>query len=213
MRKNLPSAALIPAMASLLLLAAAAGAAPGDPAKGKLLVARRGLLDPNFAETVILLLDYDEEGAMGLVINLPTELRVATVLPEVGGLAERDDRVYVGGPVAVSQMLLLVRSEEAPEDSLHVFADVYLSTSRALLERLGGEGRDAIAFRVFAGHSGWAPGQLDAEIGRGDWHVLPADAEVVFDDDTDVLWRDLIEKSDVQWARLGGRVQRAASLH
>ena len=200
MRKKLPSAVLVPALLGLFLLAMPAQAAPGDPAKGKFLVADRGLLDPNFAETVILLLDYDEGGAMGVVINLPTELKVASVLSELEPLAETEACVYVGGPVALSQMLLLVRVDQPPDESLHVFEDVYLSTSRVLLDRLGRGDAEALGFRVFAGHSGWAPGQLDAEIGRGDWHVLPAEADLVFDEDTDSLWGDLIERSDVQWA-------------
>jgi putative transcriptional regulator len=208
MRKTLPPAALTLGLLGAWLLAAPALADAGDPAKGKLLVARRGMADPNFAETVILLLDYDEEGAMGLVINLPTELGVAAALPNLDSMKQAGQSVYIGGPVALGQMLLLVRTRQMPEDSLHIFDDVYLSSSPALLDRLGRDGDEAPPFRVFAGHAGWSPGQLDGEVARGVWHVLPAESDWVFNEAPGELWRELIEKSSAQWARYGGRVGR-----
>ncbi len=146
---------------------------------------------------------------MGLVINLPTELRVAAALPKLDSMAQRPEVVYIGGPVALSQMLLLVRSKQVPEDSMHIIGDVYLSSSQALLDRLGREGEDAIPFRVFAGHAGWSPGQLDAEVDRGDWHVLPAEPELIFDEAPGGLWQALIERGTVQWAWQGPRDDRA----
>lgn len=212
MRKTLPPAVLtLACLASWLgawAVAAPAWAGAGDPAKGKLLVARRGMADPNFAETVILLLDYDEEGAMGLVVNLPTKLGVAAALPNLESMARTQQIVYIGGPVALSQMLLLVRATRMPEDSLHIFDDVYLSSSTALLDRLGRDGDEAPPFRVFAGHAGWSPGQLDAEVARGDWLVLPAEPDWVFNEAPGELWMELIERSAVQWARSEGLIYR-----
>ena len=171
-------------------------------AKGKFLVASRDLTDPNFSETVVLLIDYDRYGAMGLVINRPSEVRLSTVLPEIEGLEQRTDTVYIGGPVARSQMLLLVRSGRQPEGSRYVFEDIYITSSRGVLERMIDDTDGGERFRVYAGHAGWAPGQLDREVSRGGWHVLQADAETVFDKAPSEIWPELIRQSSVLWARL-----------
>lgn len=171
-------------------------------ARGKFLVASRHLRDPNFSETVVLLIDYDRYGAMGLVINRPSEVRLSTVLPEIEGLEQRTDTVYIGGPVARSQMLLLVRSGRQPEGSRYVFEDIYITSSRGVLERMIDDTDGGERFRVYAGHAGWAPGQLDREVSRGGWHVLQADAETVFDKAPSEIWPELIRQSSVLWARL-----------
>jgi putative transcriptional regulator len=98
------------------------------------LVASRQLRDPNFKETVVLLIDYGRDGAMGLVINRPSEIKLATVFPDIKELKERTDTIYVGGPVAVNQMLLLVGTPLVPEESQEVTQDVYLSSSWKVLE-------------------------------------------------------------------------------
>lgn len=167
--------------------------------KGKFLVASRHLRDPNFSQTVILLIDYDWHGAMGLVINRPTEVRLSTVLPEIEELQQRTDTVYRGGPVARGQMLLLIQSGSQPEGSRHVFEDIYLSSSRTVLQGMFADAGKR--FRVYAGYAGWAPGQLDQEVSRGDWHVLQADADTVFDKASSEIWPELIRRSSVQWVR------------
>ncbi|TNF70672.1 MAG: YqgE/AlgH family protein [Acidobacteria bacterium] len=180
-------------------------------AKGRFLVASRDLRDPNFSKTVVLLLDYNEMGAMGLVINRPTELSIATALPDVEGLEDRKETVWVGGPVATYQMLMLVQSSDRPEDSDPVFDDVYVSGSRGLLGRLVEAEGEAGRFRIFAGHAGWAPMQLDAEVARGGWEVLPADADMVFDETPAEVWPDLSERGAVKWASLRSPRQRGSS--
>lgn len=174
----------------------------GSLAKGKFLVASRDLIDPNFSETVVLLIDYDWHGAMGLVINRPSEVRLSTVLPGMEGLQQRTDTIYIGGPVARSQMLLLLRSDNQPQGSRHVFEDIYASSSRTVLQRMIDGAHGTGRFRVYAGHAGWAPGQLDREVSRGDWHVLQADAETIFDMAPSEIWPELIRRSTVLWARL-----------
>ena len=168
-------------------------------AKGRFLVASRSLSDANFAETVILLLDYHERGAMGLIINQPTEVRLAKVLPNMAGLQQRADTVYIGGPVDRSRMVLLIRSRSALEDAQQVMDDIYVSSSRNLFERLVDKPDTGERFRVYAGYAGWAPGQLDREVARGDWHVLPADAETVFDKAPGDIWPELIRKGSIRW--------------
>jgi len=170
--------------------------------KGKFLVASRRLRDPNFKETVVLLIDYGQDGAMGLVINRPSEIKLATIFPDIKELKERKDTIYVGGPVAVNQMLLLVGTPLVPEASQEVTQDVYISSSWKVLERLMKNAAKDERFRIFAGYAGWAPNQLDFEISRGDWHVLKADAETVFDKKPAEIWQELILRASVKWVRV-----------
>ncbi len=171
------------------------------PTRGKFLVASRHLRDPNFSETVVLLIDYNWHGAMGLVINRPTKLRLSTVLPEVKGLQQRTDTVNIGGPVARSQMLLLIQSGSQPKESRRVFKDVYVSSSRTVLQRIIDHADAGEKFRVYAGYAGWSPGQLDREVSRGGWHVLEADAQTVFERTPEDVWPELIRRSSVRWVR------------
>ncbi len=175
-------------------------------AAGRFLVASRQLTDPNFSETVVLLVAYDREGAMGVVINRPTEVQLSAVLPEVEGSQQQSDTVYLGGPVARSHLLLLIRSDTPPEEAQHVTQDIYISTSRDLLRQVSAEGRRR--FRVYAGYAGWAPGQLDQEVARGDWRVLQADAETVFDKAPAQIWPELIRRGPLQWAGVSAPAQR-----
>lgn len=170
-------------------------------ARGKFLVASRHLRDPNFSETVVLLIDYNWHGAMGLVINRPTELRLSTVLPEIKGLEQRTDTVNIGGPVARSQILLLIESSSKPKESSLVFKDVYVSSSQTVLQRMIDDADAGEKFRVYAGYAGWAPGQLNREVSRGGWHVLEADPETVFDRAPADVWPELIRRSSVRWVK------------
>lgn len=181
---------------------------PGGPgtreelAKGKFLVASRQLEDPNFRETVVLLIEYGLDGAMGLVINRPSAVKLATVFPDIEELKQRKDTIFVGGPVAVNQMLLLIRSSKMPEDATAVVPDVYISSSWKVLERLMKKTTQDEGFRLFAGYAGWAPSQLDFERTRGDWYVLKADAESIFSQNPSELWQELIRRVTVKWVLL-----------
>ncbi len=170
--------------------------------RGKFLVASRQLKDPNFTETVVLLVEYDRSGAMGLVLNRPTEMRLSTVLPDMEGLQDLPHTVYVGGPVAKNQMLLLIRSGSKPDDARLIFDDIYVSSSRALLRKMVDHRDPGQTFRLYAGHAGWAPGQLDQEVARGGWHILQADVATVFEKAPAEIWPELIQRSSALWVRL-----------
>ncbi|MCG6917227.1 MAG: YqgE/AlgH family protein [Deltaproteobacteria bacterium] len=172
------------------------------PLKGRFLIASRQLLDPNFVETVVLLIEYNKQGAMGLIINRPSEMKLSEALPEIEGLGQSADKIYLGGPVAKSHLLLLIRTSTPPEGSRHVFKDVHLSSSQEVIQRMikNPEGKER--FRVYAGYAGWAPRQLDNEIAHGGWRVLRADAETVFDKSASEIWPELIHRSSAQWVRL-----------
>ena len=163
---------------------------------GRFLIAGEHLRDPNFAKTVVLLLNYGERGARGVVINRRSDVKLAAVFPRISGLNQRPDRVYLGGPVSRNQLLILLHSDRPRRAAEHVVDDIYLSTNRhVLVDALN----RAAAVHVYAGYAGWAPGQLDREVARGDWHVLPADAKTVFSDRPAKVWQELIEKGAVQW--------------
>ena len=183
------------------LLEAQVGTRVKDLAPGKFLIARQGLLDPNFARTVVLLVQYREEGAMGLIINRRTKLPLSRVLEELKDAKNRSDPVYLGGPVQITGVLALLRSRAKPEDALHVFADVYLVSSKAPLEKALAAGAESSALRAYLGYSGWLPGQLEQEIERGSWFIWRGDAAMVFDPDPETVWSRMIKKTEANIAR------------
>ena len=168
-------------------------------AKGKFLVASRGLRDPNFAETVVLLLEVGQSGTMGVVINRPSEAPLSTLLPEVKGLQHRTDPVYLGGPVGRSQMIILARSGKQPEGSLQVFGDVYTIAGQKVLQKILDQSGTGAKFRAYLGYAGWAAGQLEMEISQGGWYVVPADAAAIFDKVAVDIWPELIRRSEAEW--------------
>ena len=125
-----------------------------DLATGKLLVANRRLRDPNFSESVILLLEYSKDGAMGVIINRPTDIDLATVFSKVKELKKRKDLLYLGGPVGGNQVLLLACTTKGPKDSKQVLSDVYLVSSQISLQQLVGQGDASLKLRAYAGYAG-----------------------------------------------------------
>ncbi len=154
--------------------------------------------DPRFAKSVILMVRYEEEGALGLIINQPTDVLLADLLPDVEKLKDRDDRVYLGGPVAKNGMMFLMRSDAPPADTQRIFADVYVSSSRERFDEVIVQ--DEARFRSYVGYAGWAPGQLESELRRDDWHVLPGEADMVFGEHPDSIWKTLIEQTEFLFA-------------
>jgi putative transcriptional regulator len=184
-------------------LPAPGGEAAEKPlARGMFLVADRGLIDPNFSETVILLISYGPEGAMGLVINRPLEIKLSAVFPDAEELKQSQESLYLGGPVEPGGILLLVKSEQPPDDAIAVFDDVYLSSNEEMLRRLIKNPSKDERFRLYTGYAGWAAKQLESECNRGDWHVLQADAETLFDRRAPEIWPDLIQRISAKWVRL-----------
>lgn len=172
-------------------------------AKGNFIVASPDLKDPNFSKTVVLLVEYGWQGATGLIINRPTDVKLSKVLPEIEKLARRKDRVYIGGPVASNWMMMLIVSEIQPEESHHVFGDIYLSSNLAVLKRLIDIKNKGERFHVYSGYAGWAPGQLEHEISRGDWLILQADENTVFDKNPSEIWPEMVRRGSDYWVKEG----------
>jgi len=185
-------------LAGLIFAVVAQGA---DLAPGKILVASRELGDPNFAQTVILLVRYDDvEGSMGLVINRRSDLPLSRVFRDLKEAKDNSDPIYEGGPVEPGGVLALLKSATKPEDGLRIFGNVYLVSSKALLAKALADKTDPSAFHVFIGYAGWGPGQLEREIDLGGWHILPAAADDVFHPDPDSVWLRLIKRTEMRIA-------------
>lgn len=181
-------------------------------AKGVFLVASRELVDPNFRRTVVLLVSHGEDGAMGVVVNRRTSLTLGAVLPDIAELAERSDQLYIGGPVATTQITLLLRAANPPDNAEHVFHDVYFSGSLTTLMQQVREQEIAESMHAYAGYAGWAAGQLEGEVERGDWSLTEADAEILFSQSPDDIWRELNRKASGVWVRAAERAGRMAGL-
>jgi putative transcriptional regulator len=185
----------MPRTIALALLAAAALGALAAPPAPQLLVARTELRDPNFHNAVVLLTRDDASGAIGVIVNRPTDIPLADAFPAEKTLRGLGDRLYFGGPVMPDVAVFAFRAAAPQRDASHVVGDVHISSSPEVLHRLLGRDRPTEGLRVFAGLAGWAPGQLDAEIERGDWRRLPADAESIFDAKPELLWARLYRRA------------------
>ena len=192
--------ALVPGLGGFAAEGPDGAAVPdGEPGRGMLLVAAERLRDPNFSRTVVLLLDYGEDGALGLVLNRPLRLPLGALVPDLEGPAEAAPRLYLGGPVGLGQVMLLVRAAEPPPESMPVFGRVYASASMTLLERVMEGELSREDARAYVGRAGWAPGQLDREIARGDWHLVQGVEGHVFDAGADDLWERLMRTRRGRW--------------
>jgi putative transcriptional regulator len=161
-------------------------------ATGKLLVASRELRDPNFAETVVLLVQFSSEGAVGLILNRQTDVPVSRVFTGPEGLRAGCALMFLGGPVEVQGILGLARGTPGGSDR-HVVNDVYLVNSRESLDGLIADGAVPERCRVYAGYSGWGAEQLQRETIAGAWAVLDGSSRIVFDPAPDTLWDRLIK--------------------
>jgi putative transcriptional regulator len=159
-----------------------------------LLVARPTLLDPNFSRTVILLLEHGDDGALGLVLDRPSETPVGAALPGWSRLTAAPGVVFVGGPVQPGAALGLARGGPGPGMDGDAFQPV-VGALGALDLSLD---PDAIAggteVRLFSGYSGWAGGQLEDEIEQGSWIVADANEEDALTARPSDLWRDVLRR-------------------
>jgi putative transcriptional regulator len=183
------------------------------PARGMFLIADRKLVDANFSQSVVLLLEYDAKGALGLIVNRPTQIPLKDLLPDIEELQALTDTVYLGGPVSKDHVVLLMRSEQHPPGAGRVFADTYASSSMNTLRQAASEGRHSDTFRAYVGYAGWGPGQLDGEIARGDWYLSAADEATLFDAASETIWPRLIEKNAGQWVYQANGWLRVAGDH
>lgn len=158
------------------------------PAKGRLLVATELVGGDVFVQTVILLLHYDETGAIGLVVNRPTEVRPEELLADAEAIPGYDGTLYWGGPVQMHSLRALFRTDTPSEGADEIVDSVHgVPFDDAL--KMAGSGPASVRFYI--GYAGWSAGQLDHELARGSWHVQPASDEIVFAYEPELLWKRL----------------------
>ena len=195
------------ALLALSLAVPLPAAAAESMANGIFLVARRDMRDPNFKEAVVLVTQPQRGGPFGVIINRPLDYQLSEVFPEQEALKNRKDVLYFGGPVAREGLVFLVRVPKPPPRAVPVLQDVYFTSDPDWIEGLLKRPDPTRGLRVYAGYSGWGPGQLQNEISRGDWHVLPADAETIFEKNFSRIWPELIQRATTKHTntREGGR--------
>jgi putative transcriptional regulator len=168
-----------------------------DSARGQLLIAGPALLDANFWRSVVLVVEHSDEGALGLVLNRPSETTVGEAAQELEELVDLDDRLFIGGPVQPSSVIVLGEFEDAADAALIAFDDVgVLATDSSAGDRVAALRRA----RAFVGHAGWGPGQLDSELERGDWILDGARHEDAFSDTPLKLWEAVLTRKGGSYA-------------
>ena len=172
-----------------------------DLGVGKLLVAPRDAPDPAFARTVILLVEFDEDGTVGLIVNHRTKVPISRALDQIKAANNRSDPVYLGGPVNLAAVLALLRASNRPDEARRVVGDVYLVSTRPLLEKTLAAGTGPGEFHTFVGYCGWGVGQLENEMNLGAWYIFDGDVKLVFDSDPDSVWSRLIARTEQKFAR------------
>ncbi len=161
---------------------------------GALLLATPELVDPNFADTVVLLLDADEEGALGVVVNRPSPVPVADVLADYADLVDEPGVLFRGGPVGLDGALGVGRVPdpgEIPVGVKQVAGELGLVDLDTPAEVLRGS---LSGLRIYAGYAGWGPGQLESEVAEGSWYVLAGLPGDVFAADVADLWREVLRR-------------------
>ena len=155
---------------------------------GMVLFASPELGDPNFVHTIILLIHYNNDGAIGVVVNRPTTVLLTQALPDLEGVKNMTAALFFGGPVAREQLVALIHTKSPMEQTMNVFDDVHATWSRSVLMDMLKEDHPENMIRVYSGYAGWGPGQLDQEVLRGDWKVTRPDTEMIFSRDPSTLW-------------------------
>ena len=186
-------AGVLAALACVLVPALAA-AQQEQPPNGLFLIAKPTLVDPNFTHTVVLVTQAEDASTVGVIVNRPTRLRLPQLLSEEFPAENYRDAVYAGGPVMRRTIVALFRSQAAPAaPAFHVLKGVYLSMHPDNIQKLLADPQ--ARYRLYAGFSGWAPGQLESEFMRDGWYVLSADEATAFRKSTEGMWEELVDRA------------------
>jgi len=166
--------------------------------RGILLISSGGLVDPNFRHTVVLVGEHTADGALGVILNRALDVTVGESLPVMRSLVPPDAALYRGGPVRPETPVVLAEFIDPKRAAALVVGSVGF---------LDGElpadiGRHLLRARVFAGYSGWGPGQLEAELAADSWILEPARPEDVFTDAPDLLWSRVLRRKGPEYRGL-----------
>jgi len=165
---------------------------------GHLLLSNATLFDPNFRRTVVLIGHHDEEGAVGVVLNRPLDVTVDEAVPPLAALVQPGDLVYQGGPVQPEAAVVVADFEDPTRAGVVALGSIGFLPEEADPDDLGAIRRA----RVFAGYSGWGPGQLEEELGEDAWLVTPALPQDVFDEEPEQLWERVVARLGPAYAMM-----------
>jgi putative transcriptional regulator len=168
--------------------------------RGNLLVAAPALKDPNFDRTVVLIAEHSEEGAMGLVLNRPSEASVADAVPDLTWIAESAGAVHIGGPVAANGVIVLAEWEDPAQAVVLIDDDLGFVPGDA--DDTGALAAAVRRSRVYAGHAGWGPGQIEAELAEESWIVEAPLRDELFSDEPEGLWAAVLRRKGREFALL-----------
>jgi putative transcriptional regulator len=180
--------------------------------KHQFLIAMPAMVDPNFSGSVVYICDHSERGALGLVINRPTELTLETLFDRIDLKLEiapwKDSPVFFGGPVQTERGFVLHGPPKAYSSTLPIAPDVSLTTSKDVLEAVaGGSGPDKML--VTLGYSGWGAGQLESEIAQNAWLTVKAQTDIIFDTPADEKYDAALKLLGIDAVRLSGQAGHA----
>jgi putative AlgH/UPF0301 family transcriptional regulator len=190
---------------ALTLLAGLAGTAAQEnqskQGQGLFLVARRGLSDPLFAKTIVLMLPIKESPLLvGLIVNKPTHVALRNLYGDSPELQKRDAMAYFGGPVGmqIGARSAIFRSATPPKDATLLFGDVYVTFDSDTIAELVKDVQRASVLRVFVGRAQWSPAQLQHETQGGAWYSVRSSADTIFSKFPDTAWRTLLKQAEPQ---------------
>ncbi len=194
-------------MAALWLCSAPLRAADAESASSVLLIAAEGMADPRFRQSVVLVTRHGSSSAtVGVIVNRSLGVPLDRVFPELKQAAEH--HLHYGGPVAEGQIVFLVRGADEPAAAITMAEQLFLSSDGGSLRRLLAAPTPVKRLRVFSGFASWAPDQLEHEIDRGDWFLLPLDADALFGDAPDDMWLKLWRRATQLMVQARTRVVR-----
>ena len=184
-------------LAAVLLTPAATDSPEIASLAGQLLIASPNIGDPRFAQTVILMVKHDKDGAFGITINRPVgEKSIASLLEAPGedvSDIEGTLSVFAGGPVQPELGFVVHSREYRRDETIEVDGHLAVTASRQILRDIGHKrGPEKSLFAL--GYAGWGPGQLEGELARHDWFTAPEDPKLIFDDDRANLWDDAMAR-------------------
>ena len=183
----------------------------GDPysLRNQLLIAMPSLRGSEFGGVLMYICDHNEDGALGLVINRPLDIRMDELLEQMDlADVECDQPVFNGGPVQLERGFVLHRGESRWQHSMAIGADICLTTSRDILNAIG-HGEGPKDFLLALGYAGWSPGQLDDEIASNVWLTCPADEDLLFEIPWDQRLETAMRRMGVDPAQLSSSAGHA----
>ena len=194
-RRAIKSGISVVALIALIFFPAGL-AADGQPARGMFLLAAEDMNDPRFREAVILILEHDPNGSVGLIVNKPLSVTLDHALPLLPKDVAGEQPLYFGGPVNPNLVWVLFSAETAPDYAIEIMPGVFAANAEPFFADAELR-RSAAEIRILTGYAGWGPGQLEQEIRRGGWRVDPASKADVFDKEPASLWHYLTGQGGV----------------